>query len=387
MLVSLQCLQLPNFVPMIIAVNTRTFTENSAMLNFIEPCLQLIVAQHPEHSFIFIAEKPMLMQIGKPQNVQTVIIKQQAAIPLLWKIWHWYKLPFLLKKIKANVLINAAGDGAMRTKVPQCLIVNNLNFLLYPEWNIKKYKWYMQSNSGAFYQKATKIIAATPFLKKQLIAQYKVDESKIAVIYPGTNPLYQPITWDEKELIKEQFSNGKEYFLFYGEVNLSANIIMLLKAFSFFKKRQKSNMQLIIITKNADENHPVLASIATYKYRNEVILLRKLTAQNLHSITAAAYAFVSVGYYENDFSKLFNVLQCRVPVVTGNLEANIEMLAGAALYANPTNFEDIADKMMLLFKNEDKRLNCIENGEQIIKEYSWELSAHIFWKTILATIE
>ena len=58
--------------------------------------------------------------------------------------------------------------------------------------------------------------------------------------------------WEEKELIKEKYADGKAYFLFSGDINQRSNLINLLKAFSFFKKRQKSNM-LLLIAGNADE--------------------------------------------------------------------------------------------------------------------------------------
>jgi glycosyltransferase involved in cell wall biosynthesis len=76
-----------------------------------------------------------------------------------------------------------------------------------------------------------------------------------------------------------------------------------------------------------------------------------------------------------------------VPVVVSNTEKNKEMLAGAALYANAGSFEDIADKMMLLFKDEDKRNDIIEKGILLVNNYNWNTSAKRLWETIIDTIE
>jgi glycosyltransferase involved in cell wall biosynthesis len=107
----------------------------------------------------------------------------------------------------------------------------------------------------------------------------------------------------------------------------------------------------------------------------------------IQTITAAAYAFISVHHQENDFTRLLNVLQCGVPVVVSNTEKNTEILADAALYANASSYEDIADKMMLLFKDEDKRNDIIEKGILLVNNYHWYTSAQQLWETIIATIE
>jgi glycosyltransferase involved in cell wall biosynthesis len=321
------------------------------------------------------------------QNVQTQILEQKSSNPLLCKLWYHYKLPVLLKKIKASVLINADGACSLRTNIPQCLLVNDIDYLKHPEWYSKKFIHFIQSNTPVFLQKAKKVIVQTLTLKKELIGKYETIPAKIAVIYPGTNLLYQPIGDDKKLIIKEKYSGGKEYFLFHDQINQQTNLILLLKAFSFFKKRQKSNMQLIIIAKDAATDNPIITSLSTYKYRNDVVLLQLEDDTTIQAITAAAYAFISVPYQEHDFTRLLNVLQSSVPLIVSNTEKHTEILADAALYANPVSFEDIADKMMLLFKDEDKRHHIIEKGKLLVKDYQWNTSAQQLWETIITTIE
>jgi glycosyltransferase involved in cell wall biosynthesis len=376
-----------NFATMVIAINTRILSGNIASLEFLEVCFELLAAEYAEHSFIFIASKKSKQNIKASQNVQTIVLEQQSTSPLLCKLWYQYKLPALLKKIKADVLINADGACSLRTNIPQYLLVNDLDYLQHPEWYPKKFTRFIQSNTPAFLQKAKRIITHTLSFKNEIIGKYQINPKKIEVIYPGTNPLYQPFGDDEKLLIKENYSSGKEYFLFHDQINQQTNLVLLLKAFSFFKKRQKSNMQLIIIARDVADDNTIIASLSTYKYRNEVVVLKSEDVPAIQAITAAAYAFISVPYQQNDFTRLLNVLQCSVPVVVSNTEKNKEMLAGAALYANAGSFEDIADKMMLLFKDEDKRNDIIEKGILLVNNYNWNTSAKRLWETIIDTIE
>ena len=46
-----------------------------------------------------------------------------------------------------------------------------------------------------------------------------------------------------------------------------------------------------------------------------------------------------------------------------------EYCGEAALYVDPNNFNDIAEKMMLVFKDEQKRKELIQNGKAEIEKF------------------
>ena len=88
---------------MIIAVNIRVLSGNSAIIQLMVDCFEMMAVNHPEHEFIFIAEKDFAEQSNNLQNVKRILLPQQSDNPLLWKLWYNYKLPSLLKKIKAAI--------------------------------------------------------------------------------------------------------------------------------------------------------------------------------------------------------------------------------------------------------------------------------------------
>ena len=219
------------------------------------------------------------------------------------------------------------------------------------------------------------------------MSRYKIDGQKIQVLYPAANKTYQPADQEVKEKIKEQYTEGKEYFLFSGAVHPRNNLMNLLKAFSFFKKRQKSNMQLVIVSPVILPDDVFMKSLRLYKYRREVKVLTGLPEDELQKLFAAAYAYVRPAIVENNFTAILNAMQCGVPAICGNSKVAMETCGDAALYSNPDNFEDIAEKMMLLFKDENKRNGLIQKGLlQSAKYNSGEMMAQL-WKIIFATIQ
>jgi glycosyltransferase involved in cell wall biosynthesis len=63
-----------------------------------------------------------------------------------------------------------------------------------------------------------------------------------------------------------------------------------------------------------------------------------------------------------------------------------EIAREAALYAAAENFEDIAENMMRIYKDENLRKELIEKGKIIAPQYSWQRTAELLWQSILRAV-
>jgi glycosyltransferase involved in cell wall biosynthesis len=80
-------------------------------------------------------------------------------------------------------------------------------------------------------------------------------------------------------------------------------------------------------------------------------------------------------------------MKSEVPVLTSEKTSMEEAAGDAALYFNPNDHQNMADKMMLIYKDENLRNRLIEKGKSKAEKYNWEESAELFWECILKTIE
>jgi len=371
-----------------IVVNTRDIFKNTAENDnlFVYESFKRIAASHPKNEFIFITDKSLSKELSSLKNVTQLVIETEIKKTLLWQLWYNYKLPALIKKYKADVLVNTNGICSLRTKIPQYIIVQNLSFLQHPQFIEKKHLRFYKKFIPSSLNKAKTIVAVSQAAKKTIIENYKTDAAKIDVVHGGVNEIFKPIGWKEKEFIKEKYAEGKEFFLFAGSADAVNNLITLLKAFSFFKKRQKSNMQLLIVVTPSSQLKKFTESLQTYKYRNEVKLLEILSEEELAKITAAAYSFISASLSENTIPSILMAIKSAAPVIVADFLVFHEICADAALYANPDSFEDFADKLMLIFKDEKKRDELIEKGKQQAQLYDWDKTAGLLWDTIAKTV-
>ena len=364
----------PIFAVMNILINIKILSKFDLFdkAEFFNSFFLRIIRDHPEHDFFLIGDD-VLTNISAYNNL--TILSSAPNSVLINKFWVRYKLPSLLKKNKIEVIIHLDSSCFSKTVIPQLVLVPDLS--LFPPTYLSK------KNTLVWLDKATTIVTFSQTNKNSICKSLKIAEDKIAVIYTGPSNKFIALDIQETESIKEKYTEGKEYFLFSGEINANSNLINLLKAFSFFKKRQKSNMQLIIITKNVLPTNSFVESLKTYKYRNEVKLLVGLSQNEVAKIMAGAYSFVFAIHQSNEYVQLLQAMQCNVPAIVSNSLLMNEIAGDAALYTDPAIFENIADKMMLLFKDEDKRNELIRNGKNQSEQYSAALTSELLWQNIV----
>lgn len=369
---------------MTIAVNTRFLLSGclEGYGYFINEVFRRIVKAHPEHQFIFIFDRPYEQEFVFEKNVTPVVAGPPARHPLLWKFWYNYKVPALLRKYKASVFVSCDGFCSLRTKLPQCLVVHDLAFLHYPGFIKRSHLSFYKKYTPKFLQKAAAVATVSAFSKNDILQQYTVTEEKINVVYSAAKNIFRPLDLPAKQKIKDDYTGGAEYFIYAGSIHPRKNLMNLLKAFSVFKKRLQSNMKLVIAGRLAWQYESFEASLKAYKYRSDVILTGYVEEEKLAGLIGAAYGMVYPSFFEGFGVPPLEAMQADVPVITSSGTAMEEILGDSALYAAPASHTAIAEKMMLLYKDEGLRKQLIEKGRLTANKYSWDKTASLLWQSV-----
>lgn len=298
----------------------------------------------------------------------------KARHPLLWKLWYDYSLPAMAKKMKADILFSPDGFCSLTTKIPQVLAIHDLAFHHYPAGISAFYRNYYKHYTPAFIQKARHIITVSEFSKEDIIRHYPQAAEKITVVYNAADPGFQPLNSEEKEIVKDKITNGVEYFLYAGAIHPRKNIINLLKGFSWFKNRHKSNIKLMLAGRAWNEKE-FEDQLQRYKFKDDVVMLGYVSDPMLHKLTAAAYALVYPSHWEGFGLPILEAMHCGTPVICSNTSSLPEITDGAAVYCSPDDPEAFGKAMGLLYKDEDHRAQLIHAGLIRSKSFSWEKSA------------
>lgn len=278
--------------------------------------------------------------------------------------WWWIAktLPAFLQKEQVEMAVGVPGDNN-NSKLPLILVVS--------EFPLGKTSVLTRS-----FGQAKAIVTTSVWGKAQLVTDFQVPENKITVIPAAADPGFHPVEWDEKEAVKEKYAGGNEYFLFHCPARKPQAAVEVLRAFSVFKKWQKSSMKLLI-TGFELEQQDVL-KLDSYRFRADILLLPSLLPGELSAITASAYASVQADVQEMAGVAAIRSLQCDIPVIAPSAAAFQEICGKAALYSDAGDFNDMGQKMILLYKDELLRSRLIAAAKTQKSSYHWDLSAAAF---------
>ena len=181
------------------------------------------------------------------------------------------------------------------------------------------------------------------------------------------DPAVQPLECEEKEEVKAGFAGGKEYFLFAGDIHPRHQLPELLKAFSQFKKWQRSEMKLLLAGRSTRRTASLEKLLETYKYRADVIMIKNPEPGLLNRLIAATYALVFTTSREEFSPHILNAMQARAPVISTKTRCIYQVAGDSILYAQdkfvpgapPAGPEMLARHLVTLYRDEGFRRDLI----------------------------
>jgi glycosyltransferase involved in cell wall biosynthesis len=187
---------------------------------------------------------------------------------------------------------------------------------------------------------------------------------------------FRPLDYAEKESIKDKVSEGMEYFLFTGPVSEMVDIVSLLKAFSIFKKWQRSNMKLIISTVSSDMGLGRLQKLlASFKYRSDVELKMDASLKDATELMGAAYSFVYPALIEHFPINVLRAIRCETPVLAYELPEIRDACGDAAMYSTQGE-QALSKNLQLIYRDEQYRDMVIQKGKLLMEKRKSEESIY-----------
>jgi hypothetical protein len=336
---------------------------NSTLHHFTQPFnheLALAMAgQYPEDEFLLIYDDEKGMHGQLPKNCVAVAMKPRIRNNLLLRYWYGFRIHKLLPRFKPEFFIPAGDIICPKTKVPQALIFHRNRTAE------KKMRRYLLKHREKFSKAAYCCFRCGPD-----ISVGKNTES-FPMLKPGLDQRFGIIGEEEKKQIRDTYTAGKEFFIYWMQNESELPLITLLKSFSIFKKWQQSEMRLIILS--ADSRVPPIEGFENYKYKEDVLLMARPDVSTAATLLGSAYAgLTDTAIAWNDPG--FLMMASGVPVISVGCGQNDSQFENAALRA-ACDETDISTKWMQVYKNEELRSELIRAGSDLAKTYDWAACA------------
>lgn len=338
--------------------------------------LRRLVHNNPQHEFLFLYDRPCNQPLIQHPHITHQVIGPTTRQPLSLAIWYHVKATRAVKKYKADVWLQPYGFGSFYTTIKQLLIVHDLAAFHLPKAIPWYHRWHYRLFTQKALQKAAMVAAVSDSTRQDIQLQFPFLQNIPIPLLPGAaRDIFHPTGWEANRATKSQFTGESEYFLVSGSIHPRKNLHTLLKAFSLFKKWQRSNMKLVIAGRWAWQTADTEHKISTYKYRNDLVITGYIPEQTLADLTAAAYAMVYPSLLEGFGLPLLEAMQSGVPVIASDQPALRETGGTAACYFDANSPESLAEQMKKMYRDEAWKTQLIRAGIQQAASYSWEATA------------
>lgn len=343
-----------------------------------------MAASNPGQEFLVISDQEMGGSPFEEKNIHLLALNASKKHFLsVYQRINW-KLPALLKDQKADILLSMNGVIPLRKNILSCLVIQDMSFMGEKARLADAYSMYKKRYFHKSLLKSGCIATVSHFCKQELISRFHIPAEKMEVVHRGINDLFKPLGWKEREQVKEEYTNGREFFIYSGAIHPDNHIIDLLKAFSIVKKKLFSNMALVLTGPLAKPYKKFPELLNTYHYRKDVKWLTKLPLSEKARLTGAAYAAVYPASSECFGTSLLEALACQTPVVAARIPAFEETAGKAAWYFDPLQTEDMGERMCEIYKDEELRAKIIaEAGNQSAK-FSWNHTTDQLWNSLFS---
>lgn len=330
-----------------IHINTLHTQADPALRHFLQALFQEWMTNAAGHQFLLLGQKKEADLFNTPSKNSSW---QEAPAPgksIAYQYWQRVRLPLFLKKNKTELLIAAGGISMISSRIPTVMLVYGNDLL--------------RGKDKAFARclhQAARIIVFTDNDADHITNEYRIPSEKIAVLKAAPAFNTSTLSFEEKSVIKNRYSGGKEFFMYSGIIGAHQNLTNLLKAFSVFKKRQGTSTKLLLEGPIHHKDKTFTDSLAHYKYREELVLTGELPPPERAALMAAAYAIVDPALRSHAALPLLEAANAAVPAIA--IEGHPVLEKGAYLNADMSDYVDIASGLMQMYKDEALRNQLIQ---------------------------
>ncbi|MGI4867870.1 MAG: glycosyltransferase family 4 protein [Janthinobacterium lividum] len=353
--------------------------------------LQELVRQHPECTFHFLFDRAYDARYLFGPNVVPHVLYPPARHPLLMLAWYEGAVAWWLRRHRPAALLSPEGFTVLGTRVPRVMVLHDLAYLHRPDDVAGLMQRYYTHFMPRFARAAEQLVAVSEATRDDLAQQFGLAASAIKVAYNAPAAHFQPQPTERQVSVRQQFSEGRPYFLFVGALQPRKNLGNLLRAFGLFKAQGgDAETLLLLVGREAWRAGPIFEAYQSLPpaVQAAVRFTGRVSEADLAGLYAAALATVYVPFFEGFGLPVVEAQASGCPVLTSNLSSLPEVAGGAAgaLLCNPNQPAAIAEGLAQLSHDAALRERLRAAGLANVARFAWARSAEVLWQAVQEAI-
>jgi glycosyltransferase involved in cell wall biosynthesis len=364
----------------------RYYNNKTGLGNYSRTLVHTLAELHPEHEYHLFTPKMDATFVQDLMDTTKVDAKSQhfqvggihthlpngfgRKLPSLWRSY------FIKNDVqKANIQLFHGLSGelplSISKKVKTVVTIHDLIHERYPQFypffDRKMYSWKFKSAC----QKADVIVAISEQTKRDIIDFYKIEESKIKVIYQSCHPQFKLSNQSNlgANYFIQKYKLPENYLLYVGTINERKNLMAILRAFAE-KDALDTSLNLVIVgTGKGSYVKQSIHFLNQSNLGNRVFMLQNLDYEDFPYIYKNALALVYPSFFEGFGIPIIEAMWSGCPVITSEGGCFAEAGGPDTLYVNPHSFQDIGRAIAQLTSDNILRKQMILRGQEYVKKF------------------
>ena len=195
--------------------------------------------------------------------------------------------------------------------------------------------------------------------------------------------------------VKEKYKLPEKFILYIGTLQPRKNIPVLVDAYSrichsgldpessvktennTLDSRFHGNDIRLVIAGGKGHNYDQGIDEAVKKYNlgADVIFPGFIDEDDKAALLKGAVVYAFPSLYEGFGIPILEAMSVGTPVVASDISPHKEISGDAALFFDPSNPQDLADKLQKVINDDNLRHELVQKGLEKVKEYSWKKTA------------
>jgi glycosyltransferase involved in cell wall biosynthesis len=259
--------------------------------------------------------------------------------------------------------------------IPTVVNIPDIQHEFFPEYFSTDVLTWRRNNFKLSAINADLILTLSEYSKQTIVDKYNIPEKKIYSVYLDSGKEYY-INYDQQQIehIKNKYDLFEEFIFYPANTWPHKNHINLLKAIYYLKQKYSKNINAVF-TGSSDKAHPsVVKLIKKLGLTTSIKFLGYIPEEDMPLIYKSASFLVFPSKFEGFGIPIIEAMRMDCAVSCADITSVPEVAGDAALYFDPDNYIDIAEKILQM-TDLKLRKELVEKGRERVNLFSWENTA------------
>jgi glycosyltransferase involved in cell wall biosynthesis len=364
----------------------RLFQNFTGLGNYSRTLIETLAHFYPEHEYHLFAPKtsnvPRVQKSLQAPSVWTHF--PQGFWRYLPSLWRAYGIGQDLAQSDISIFHGLSHElplsipAKMRTVVTIHDLIHERYPTFYPLIDRRIYSFKFKRAC----QIADTVVAISEQTKQDIIDFYKIDASKIQVIYQSCDPIFyknpepkrlsdgitsQDLARLKHAHLKKKYGLPDQFMLYVGTVNERKNLRTLIKSLQIIGNQL--DIKLVVVGNGGSYFAKMKQAVQDLGLENRVVFLPKIEFTDLPSLYKMARLFILPSFFEGFGIPIVEALWSGTPVITSTGSCFAEAGGANSIYVNPHDAEAIADAILKVWQDEALRQQMILRGYQYVEKF------------------